>query len=82
MLGCEQDFRSPSSLITMQYYWWIAMSALLLRAVMCVPMYLFEHHLACDLVLILFVRTEGIVINSYKCIQMYTSDSYHGLCMP
>ena len=26
------------------------MSGLLLRAAMCVPMYLFEHHLACDLV--------------------------------
>ena len=61
--GCEQDFtfnflefdiririRSPSSLITIQYYWWIAMSGLLLRVAMCVPMHLFEHHLACDLV--------------------------------
>ena len=26
------------------------MSGLLLRAAMCMPMYLFEHHLACDLV--------------------------------
>ena len=26
------------------------MSALLLRVAMCVPMYLFEHHLACDLI--------------------------------
>ena len=43
--------RSPSSLITIHYHWWIAMSGLLLRAAMCVPMYLFEHHLACDLVL-------------------------------
>ena len=41
--------RSPSSLITIQYYWWIAIR-LLLRAAMCVPMYLFEHHLASDLV--------------------------------
>ena len=63
-LACEQDFsllnflefdiririRSPSSLSTIQYYWWIAMSALRLRTAMCVPMYLFEHHLACDLV--------------------------------
>ena len=49
VLGCEQDFtinflefdiririRSPSSLITIQYLWWIAMSALLLRVAMCV----------------------------------------------
>ena len=42
--------RSPPSLSTIQYHWWIAMSALLLHAAMCVPMYLFEHHLACDLV--------------------------------
>ena len=63
VLGYEQDFtlnflefklririRSPPSLSTIQYYWWIAMSGLLLRVAMCVPMYLFEHHLACDLV--------------------------------
>ena len=43
--------RSPSSLSTIHYYWWIAMSALRLRTAMSVPMYLFEHHLACDLVL-------------------------------
>ena len=62
VLGCEQGFalkflefdiliriRSPSSLSSIQYYWWIAMTALRLRAAMCVPMYLFEHHLACDL---------------------------------
>ena len=67
VLGCEQGFalkflefdiliriRSPSSLSSIQYYWWIAMTALRLRPAMCVPMYLFEHHLACDLVLFYF----------------------------
>ena len=31
--------RSLSSLITIQYYWWIATRGLLLRVAMCVPMY-------------------------------------------
>ena len=44
--------RYPSSLNTIQYYWWIAMIALLMRVAMCVPMYCFEHHLAYDLVLV------------------------------
>ena len=52
VLSCEQDFtlntldfdiriryQSPSSLLTIQYYWWTAMSALLLHVAMCVPMY-------------------------------------------
>ena len=43
------DFHFSSSMIT-HYYWYITMSALLLRAAIYVPMYLFEHHLACDLV--------------------------------
>ena len=70
VLACEQGFalkllefdiliriRSPSSLSSIQYYWWIAMSALRLRTAMCVPMYLFEHHLACDLVLLSFITS-------------------------
>ena len=40
------------------YYWYITMTALLLRAGICVPMSLFEHHLACDLVY-LFLGMEG-----------------------
>ena len=76
VLGFEQDFtlnflefdvririRSPSSSITIQYYWWIAVIALLLRVAMWVPMYLLEHHLACDLVFfffILFIRSRDI----------------------
>ena len=64
--GCKQDLTllefniririwSPSSLIIIQNCRWLAMSALLFRVAICVPMYLFEHHLACDLV------TLGIV---------------------
>lgn len=42
----------------------------LLYARRCVcPMYLFEHHLACDLVFIYFALLQGIV--SYKCIEKY-----------
>ena len=75
VLGCEQGFalkflefdiliriRSPSSLSSIQYYWWIAMTALRLRPAMCVPMYLFEHHLACDLV---YISLACIRILSY-----------------
>ena len=73
VLGCEQGFalkflefdiliriRSPSSLSSIQYYWWIAMTALRLRPAMCVPMYLFEHHLVCDLVSKSFATYAGL----------------------
>ena len=35
------------------YYWYTTMTVLLLHAAIRVPMYLFEHHLACDLVFLL-----------------------------
>ena len=67
VLGCEQDFtlnflefdnririRSPSSLSTIQCYWWIAMSVQRLRTAMCVSSsiiqlviwlrYCYHHH--------------------------------------
>ena len=75
LLGSQQDFtlnilefdiqiRYPSSLITIQYYWWIAMSGLLLRVAMIVPMYLFEHHLACDLVYLEHPNSETLKIRN------------------
>ena len=39
------------------------MKALWLRMAMCVPMYLFEHHLACDLVDFTEQFPDKIIIN-------------------
>ena len=44
------------------------MSALLLCVAMCVPMYLFEHHLACDLVNYSFVYS--LLVYSLLCRQL------------
>ena len=49
ILFIKLRFRFPSSLIIIQYYWWITTNALLLCRAMSVPEYLLEHHLACDL---------------------------------
>ena len=50
------------------------MKALWLRMAMCVPMYLFEHHLACDLVF-LFFNFFSIVFSIFpKSVRNFLSD--------
>ena len=43
------------------------MSGLLLRAAMSEPMYLFEHHLACDLVSYNIGVFNGIPFGVFRC---------------
>ena len=43
------------------------MKALWLRMVMCAPMYLFEHHLACDLVSYDIGVFNGIPFGVFRC---------------
>ena len=49
------------------------MTAFLLRAAICVPMYLFEHHLACDLGFIII--SIKIIFLAAKCMHSKVSDT-------